>query len=138
MRTTALLTALFIYAICAYSPAAAQAGREHAYTHRLADHAAAGEPVANCVALPAIDLCGYRARLVARADELTGTVIHCWGPRLCSFELSGRAGDVGFFCQGTMGLRRHWTADQAIDCYGDDDPTWHRIPGGVIIRAGRR
>lgn len=130
--------AAILYAIGCLTGVATAHASPQAYTQRLAHHAAAAEVQSNCLALPTIDLCGYRAPLVARSTHIRATVSDCrrWGP-ICAFTFHGRTHRTAFFCTGVVAWypRAHrWIADQALACYGDDDPSWTEYDGGVVIR----
>lgn len=137
MRTTIALAIALALTI----PPAASAARPDAWVDRFAHNAMTATADGNCVALPVNEVCGYRARLITRAVELDGTVEDCdrWS-RACAYTLEGRTRRVAFFCTGTLTTGRRIRADQAVDCYGDDDPTWSEGDDGVVIRtpgAGR-
>lgn len=113
------------------------------FVDRLAAHAASAPVDQNCVVLRVNELCGYRARLVARSNTLGANVLmHAHstsGYGIYTYELVGRTRGVSFFCTGSLYAGpNHVRADQSITCYGSDDPTWHQDENGVIIRMPRR
>src|SRR5262245_42624018 len=132
MRQLILIAALG--ATLVLTTAATAAPNPSRYAERLAQNARTADTWQNCLVLRTVDLCGWRLRYIRESTAITAEAGGCRN-RGCWYQWDGQTAATRFFCRGYMAWyprARRWVADQSVNCYADDDPSWYFTDDGVL------